>query len=62
MADFNEIKSDIEKRDYEDMNREISPLRQAEDAILLDTSDMDIEEVVNTMIKMIQSKKLEVDK
>ncbi len=33
------------------MNREISPLRQAEDAILLDTSDMDIEEVVNTMIK-----------
>ena len=61
-CNFNEIKSDIQKRDYEDMNREISPLKQADDAVLLDTSDMGIEEVLETIIKMIQSKKLEVDK
>ena len=62
ICDFDEIKSDIEKRDYEDMNRKISPLKQAEDAILLDTSDMGIEEVVDRIITIIQSKKLEVDK
>lgn len=61
-CNFNEIKSDIQKRDYEDMNREISPLKQADDAVLLDTSDMGIEEVLETIVKMIQSKKLEVDK
>ena len=41
-----DIKRDIEQRDYQDMNREIAPLKQAEDAIYLDTSDMTIEEVV----------------
>lgn len=45
--DFEAIKTDIEKRDYQDMNREIAPLKQAEDAIYLDTSDMSIEEVVD---------------
>ncbi len=45
-ADFEEIKKDIEERDHRDMTREISPLKQADDAILVDTSDMTIEEVV----------------
>lgn len=45
--DFEAIKTDIEKRDYQDMNREIAPLKQAEDAIYLDTSNMSIEEVVD---------------
>ena len=44
--DFDKIKDDIEKRDYQDMIREIAPLKQAEDAIYLDTSDMSIDEVV----------------
>ncbi len=44
--DLDKIKADIEQRDYQDMNREIAPLKQAEDAIYLDTSDMTIEEVV----------------
>lgn len=44
--DFALIQKDIEDRDYQDMHREISPLRQAEDAVLLDTSDMGIDEVV----------------
>lgn len=45
-CDLQEIAADIEDRDYRDMHREISPLRQAEDAVLVDTSDMDIDQVV----------------
>ena len=44
------IAKDIEERDYRDSHRSISPLKQAEDAILLDTSDMTIEEVVAKII------------
>ncbi len=46
-CDINDIEKDIIARDTEDMNREISPLRQAADALLLDTSDMNIDEVVS---------------
>ena len=49
-ADYEKIKADIAERDYRDMNRKIAPLKQAEDAILLDTSDMSIEEVVKAII------------
>ncbi|MCU6746623.1 MULTISPECIES: (d)CMP kinase [Lachnospiraceae] len=45
-CDFEEIKQDIAKRDEQDMNRKTAPLRMAEDAILIDSSDMTIEEVV----------------
>lgn len=55
-ADIDEIKADIENRDYQDMNREISPLKQAEDAVLLDTSDMNIEEVVEAVKKLASRK------
>lgn len=48
-ANYDEIKVDIENRDYQDMNREISPLKKADDAILLDTSDMSVDEVVNAV-------------
>lgn len=44
--DFEEVKKDIEERDYRDMHRDISPLKQADDAVLVDTSDMTIDEVV----------------
>lgn len=44
--DITKIEADIEQRDYQDMNREIAPLKQAEDASYLDTSDMTIQEVV----------------
>jgi cytidylate kinase len=44
--DFEEVKKDIEERDHRDMTREISPLKQADDAVLVDTSDMTIEQVV----------------
>ena len=39
-ADLEEIKRDIETRDYQDMHRDISPLKQADDAVLVDSSDM----------------------
>lgn len=49
VCDFHEIAHDIEERDKRDMNREIAPLMQAEDAVLVDSSDMTIDEVVNTI-------------
>lgn len=49
---LDEIKKDIEERDYRDMHRETAPLRQAEDAILVDSSDMTIEEVADCIISL----------
>lgn len=46
-CDLGEIARDIEERDTRDMNREIAPLKQAEDAVYLDSSDMTIDEVVS---------------
>ena len=51
-ADIKKIEADIIKRDEQDMNREISPLKQAEDAVYLDSSDMTIEEVVNKIMDL----------
>lgn len=45
-CDLNEIEKDIEERDERDMNRETAPLKRAKDAVLIDSSDMTIEEVV----------------
>lgn len=53
-ADFEKIKKDIEERDYRDMHREISPLRQAEDAVLVDSSDLTIEESAKAIIDLIK--------
>ncbi len=56
--DLEEIKREIAERDHRDMTRDISPLRQAEDAILLDTSGMDIEEVVTAIMQICEEKGL----
>lgn len=48
-CNLEEIAHDIEERDARDMNREIAPLRQAEDAVLVDSSDMTIDEVVDAI-------------
>ena len=53
-ADLKKIEEDISARDKQDMNREISPLRQADDAVLVDSSDMTIDEVVGTIIKIVK--------
>lgn len=55
-CDLVQLQKEIEERDYRDMNRETSPLKQAEDAVLLDTSEMNIEEVVAAMQKIIAEK------
>ena len=47
-----EIEKDIEERDHRDMTRETAPLKQAEDAVLVDSSDMTIEEVVDAIVKL----------
>lgn len=51
-CDIDVIKKDIEERDYRDMHRDISPLRQAEDAVLVDSSDMTIGEVVERILDL----------
>ena len=53
-ADLEKIKKDIEERDYRDMNREIAPLRQAEDAVLVDSSYMTIEESAQAILNLIK--------
>lgn len=54
-CNFDDIEKDIIDRDYRDMHRETSPLKQADDAILLDTSDMDIDQVVSRMKEIIET-------
>ncbi len=55
-CDLATIEADIIERDHRDMTREISPLKQAEDAVLVDTSDMSIEEVENCLIGIVEDK------
>lgn len=52
-ADFETVLKDIEQRDWQDTHREIAPLRQAEDAVLVDTSELDFEESFETLKKVI---------
>ena len=55
-CDIKEIERDIIARDEQDMNREVAPLRQAEDAVLVDSSDMTIDQVVDEIIRIYQEK------
>lgn len=54
-ADLAEIEQDIRERDYRDMHREISPLIQAGDAYLLDSSDMSIDEVAEEILGRVKA-------
>ena len=49
-CNLDQIEKDIIERDRQDMNREIAPLRRAEDAVLIDSSDMSIDEVVKAVV------------
>lgn len=53
-VDFDTIKKEIEERDYNDSHRAISPLRKADDAVTIDTSEMSIKEVLNFIKKKMQ--------
>ena len=52
-CDIDAIEADIIERDYRDMHREVSPLKQADDAVLVDSSRMDISQVVEKIISFI---------
>ena len=56
VCNLDEIQKDIEERDQRDMNREISPLRQAKDAVLVDSSDLTIQQVVDRILQIFRSK------
>ncbi len=51
-CDLKQIEEDIIKRDERDTTRAASPLRQAEDAVLVDTSDMTIDEVIAKIMEL----------
>ncbi len=55
-ADFDEVLADINRRDWQDMHREIAPLRQAEDAVLVDTGALDLEQSFRVLYDLIQEK------
>lgn len=54
-CDLSKIQEDIEERDYRDMHREVAPLKQAEDAVLVDSSYMTIDEVVERIVSIAES-------
>ena len=56
-CDLAKIQADIEERDYRDMHREHSPLKQAEDAVLVDSSDMTVDEVIAHIIQICEERK-----
>ena len=56
-ASYEKVLADIIARDKNDMERKVAPLKQADDAILLDTSDMTIEEAVNAILDLVREKR-----
>ncbi len=55
-ADLEQIEKDIIQRDHRDMNREIAPLKQAEDAVLVDSSYMTIDEVEEKIVALVEAR------
>ena len=55
-ADFQTILHDIQQRDEQDRSRAVAPLRQAEDAVLLDTSDLDLEQSLQAMLSIVKER------
>ncbi|MCR5303596.1 MAG: (d)CMP kinase [Lachnospiraceae bacterium] len=53
-ADLEEIEREVRARDERDMNRETAPLKQADDAVLIDSSDMTIDEVAEEIVKLVR--------
>ena len=55
-ANYNQVLKDIQQRDYQDTHREVAPLKLARDSIKVDTSDMDIDQVVSAIKDIIAKK------
>ena len=55
-ADYNKVLKEIQQRDYQDTHREVAPLKMSRDSIKVDTSDMDIEQVIASIKEIIAKK------
>lgn len=55
-ADFQQVLKDIRQRDYQDTHRDVAPLKMARDSVKLDTSDMDLDQVIEAMKKIVGEK------
>ena len=56
-ADYDAILAEVNQRDYQDTHREIAPLRQAGDAVLLDSTHMSFQEVVDRLLQLVEEKR-----
>lgn len=54
---FEKVLEELKKRDEQDMNRPVEPLRQAEDAVLVDSTDLSFEQVVDTILAIVEEKR-----
>ena len=54
-TDFNQVLADLNRRDYQDSHRAVAPLKMAEDAILLDTTRLDFEESVQSVVNLVRA-------
>ena len=52
---FDQVLEDLKKRDYQDMNRPVEPLRQAPDAVLVDTTNLTFDEAVDAILKIVEA-------
>ena len=62
MCNLEEIEHDIIERDYRDMHRDIAPLKRAEDAVLIDSSNMTIDQVVDAIMETARTQGLKDDR
>lgn len=56
-VDIEKLKNEMEQRDYQDSHRLISPLKKAEDAVLIDTSELTVEEVLSKILAIVKGEK-----
>ena len=54
---FEQVLEEVIKRDEQDMNRPVEPLRQAEDAVLVDSTNLTFDEVVDTILRIVEEKR-----
>ena len=55
-TDFDQVLADLNRRDYQDSHRAVAPLKMAEDAVLLDTSELDFEQSVQSVVDLVKAK------
>ena len=55
-SDYDTVLSEINERDYNDMHRKLDPLRKADDAIEIDTTDMTVDEVTGKIKSIVESR------